>query len=54
MNFKNARHLFLIAKCEIVVFTLIVSNLLICDKKNIVQVVAFIYVLTSNKKYLKL
>ena len=49
MNLKNAR-LVLNAKCEIVVFTLIVSDLSICEKQNIVQVVAFIYVATSNEE----
>ena len=37
MNLKNAR-LGLNAKCEMVVFTLIVSDRSICDKQNIVQV----------------
>ena len=35
----------------VVVFTLIVSDLSICDKQNVVQVVAFsIYMLTSNEE----
>ena len=52
VNLKNAR-LLLNAKCKIVVFTLIVSNLSICDKQNRVQAVAFIYVLTSNEEISK-
>ena len=39
----------------VVVFTLIVSDFSICDKQNIVQVVAFIFIcLQLMKKYLKL
>jgi len=53
MNLKNAR-LILNAKCKIVVFTLTVSNLSTCDKQNIVQVVAFIYTLTSNEEISKI
>ena len=53
MNLKNVRPV-INAKCEIVVFTLIVSDLVICDKQNIVQVVAFIYVLTSNEEISKI
>ena len=49
MNLKNAR-IVLNVKCKIVVFTLFVSDLSICDKQNIVQVVAFIYILASNKE----
>ena len=42
MNLKNAR-LVLKVKCEIVVLMQsIVSDLSMCDKQNIVQVVAFI------------
>ena len=42
------------AKCEMVVFMLIVPDLSICDKQNIVKVVAFISGLQAMKKYLKL
>ena len=42
------------AKREIVVFTLIVSDLSICDKQNIVQFVAFISVLTINEEMSKI
>lgn len=53
-NLKNAR--LVLNACEmlntaVVVFTLIVSDLSICDKQNVVQVVAFsIYMLTSNEE----
>ena len=53
MNLKNAR-LGLNAKCKIVMFTLIVSDFSMCDKQNIAQVVAFIYVLTSNEEISKI
>ena len=53
MNLKNAR-LGLNAKCEIAAFTLIVSDFSICHKQNIAQVVAFIYVLTSNEEISKI
>ena len=39
----------------VIVFTLIVSDLSICGKQNIVQVVAFyIYMLTSNEEISKI
>ena len=41
------------AKCDIIMFTLIVSDLSICDKQNVAQVVAFIYMLTSNEEISK-
>ena len=51
MNLKNGR-LGLNAKCEIAMFRLIVSDLLIYDKQN--KVVSFIYVLTSNEEISKI
>ena len=47
MNLKTAR-LVLNAKCKIVVFTQCSRQWLLCDKQNIVHLVPYIYMLTSN------
>jgi len=49
MNLKNTR-LILNAKCKIVVFT----SVIVRDKQNIVHLVTYIYMLTSNEEISKI